>query len=491
MGSAERETLVHVIRDQYANLDKGELVEQNLLSLSQPYVFTVTTGHQLNILTGPLFFIYKLASAVALSRKLNEQEGERQFVPVYWMASEDHDKEEISSVEIQGERITWNTDQKGPVGEFDTSGIAETIESFRELQSHVRGMEAVAEMLLSAYEVGNLAEATRRLVHELFGEYGLIVIDARDPRLKRMFIPAMEAELKEHIAEDEVSRASKILESLGHKAQVNARPVNLFYMEKGLRERIVPEPFGYSVHGTDLRFSEGEMMELLHSHPERFSPNVLMRPLYQETILPNVAYIGGPGELSYWLQLKPLFDRLQVPFPALIERDHALLLNRQAMRLIDKLGFTPDDLLMDQTSAIRTWSERNHPLDFDQQREALAGLWDEIKSKSEEVDATLVAMVEGEKQRQLKALENVESKIAKAIRKREEDSVRQIETLWSRLYPGGSPQERVMNYFTFAADLDNDLLADIIESFNPLEARLRIIVLEGEGFSGRQIADNP
>ena len=331
-----RELLTGAIRRQYGSLALVQAVEDNLVKLAGPDAFTVVTGHQLNIFTGPLYFIYKIVTAINTARALTARYPDRSFVPVYWMASEDHDVEEINHFRLFGKTYRWDTPQQGPVGRFDPSTLGEVLKDLPE-----------AIPLFEKAYLGHkdLASATRFIANELFGHEGLLVIDGDDAGLKAEFREIMADDLLNHSAHRKAEAATEALSSLGYKPQIFPREVNLFYLETGRRERIVRHDRGYSLAGSDGPvWTEQELLSELDRYPERFSPNVVLRPLYQEKILPNLAYIGGPAEVAYWLQLKPAFDHFGLPFPVLLPRNFALIVSGMLAAKLDRFGLQPSDL---------------------------------------------------------------------------------------------------------------------------------------------------
>ncbi|EMR02182.1 bacillithiol biosynthesis cysteine-adding enzyme BshC [Cesiribacter andamanensis] len=374
--SPERRALLQrVLQQQYTGLQTGEAVEQHLEALTEPGTFTITTGHQLNIFTGPLYFIYKIAATIRACQELQQQYPQHRFVPLYWMASEDHDLAEINHFRLFGQTYTWQTEQTGPVGRFSTSGLAELS---RELP------EAVPLFEEAYSQEPTLAAATRRYVHSLFGQWGLLVLDADDAALKRSFMPVLKDELLQQKSHRLVQQASDQLQEMGYGAQIHPREINLFYMQDGLRERLVQEGEQWEVLNTDLRFSEQALLGELEKHPERFSPNVVLRPLYQEWILPNLAYIGGPAELAYWLQLKPLFDHYQTPFPLLLPRQFALVLNKALEQRRQKLNLEPAELFEDphqlKSRLLQLWS--GHEISLDEERQQLQQFFAALQEKA-------------------------------------------------------------------------------------------------------------
>jgi bacillithiol synthase len=225
--------------------------------------------------------------------------------------------EELAHFWLQGEKKEWHTDQTGSFGRFVIDkNLVTIIDALSgELGVHPFGNE-IAEKLRLYYKTGTtIQQATFELVNHLFGEYGLVVINADAPLLKQQMSAVFEDELLHHNSSKLVAQTAKQLEQ-HYKIQAGGREINLFYLDEDLRERIEVSNTGYSVANTTITFTKEKMLAELQQHPERFSPNVILRGLYQETILPNIAFIGGGGELAYWLELKAVFEHYQVPFPS-------------------------------------------------------------------------------------------------------------------------------------------------------------------------------
>ena len=284
-----REKLVAALKEQNAAYDNHLLIDR----LLHDHSFTVTTGHQLCVATGPLYFLYKIASTIALARKLNAKDDTKSYIPVYWMASEDHDFEEIQSIEIFQKKISWNAQAKGPVGRLSTDGLNSFIEELAQILGTSIDALHFINILKESYAKPSLASATRHLVYRLFGDQNFIVVDADDKALKQIFLPIIQKEIKERFSFELVKKTSAELDALGYKTQVTPREVNLFYIENGIRERIKFED-GYFQWGLGAKSLE-DLIALSTDRPECFSPNVILRPVYQECILPNLAYVGGPG----------------------------------------------------------------------------------------------------------------------------------------------------------------------------------------------------
>ena len=315
-----RKLLVAVLQKQNQNSTISEATQNNILALAQANTYTITTGHQLNLFSGPLYFLYKIISTINLAYELKAKYPQSNFVPIYWMATEDHDFEEINYFNFKGKKFRWNKESSGPVGRLSTEGLDAVFEVFAQELGSGSNAEKIKELFRKSY-LGHatLTEATRFLANELFGQYGLVILDADSTELKRTLIPYIKDELENQTSFKTVQKSIEKLEN--YSVQVNPREINLFYIEDNLRERIIFEEDKYFVNNTKISFSKDQILSELENHPEKFSPNVIMRPLYQEIILPNLCYIGGGGEIAYWLELKAFFEAVNITFPILLVRN--------------------------------------------------------------------------------------------------------------------------------------------------------------------------
>lgn len=427
---------------------------KHIESLSSEKSFTITTGHQLCLFTGPLYFIYKILSVINLCEFLSEKKDGNNYIPVYWMASEDHDLEEIQSVNLFGKTLKWETDQKGAVGAMQTTGIDATLQELKTiLGENQRGAE-ILELFRKAYvEHTNLADATRYLINALFGQYGIVVLDGNDPALKAQFIPELEQDLFEQKAFTSVTQTIEELQAVGYPVQVNPRQINVFYMQSGLRSRIEQRGDRYAVLNTDIQFTQPELKELLQLSPERFSPNVVLRPLYQQKILPNIAYIGGPGELTYWLEFKRLFETFKGIMPVLLPRNFVTIVDATVNRKIEKLGLKVNDFFKDEKQIVDAFMLRQESVfHLEEEAKEINALFDAIALRVENIDKSLTGTVGAERQKTLNALGLISGKVNKSLKQRSEQEIKQIQNIKSRLFPEGIPQERFDNFLPYTLD---------------------------------------
>lgn len=460
---SHRAILTDALKRQYAGTENPPALEL----LLRENTFTVTTGHQLNIFTGPLYVIYKIVSTINLARQLKAAFPDYNFVPVYWMATEDHDFAEIASFHLFGQKYTWETEQRGAVGEMNPEGVLRIFEELKDKP----------EIFLQAYsENKTLAGAVRQYMHALFGKQGLVCVDGNDPELKKLFVPVMLDELENRSVKKELDKNALLLDQLGYKPQIHPREINLFYKDAGLRERIEFREGYYRVLETDLQFSPKEMWQITEEHPEKISPNVALRPLYQETILPNLAYLGGPSELAYWLQLKGMFEHYGVAFPILLPRNLALVINGGMKKRMDKLGVTAEELYLDDAALKKAFVEKNseNSLSLKPEENAIADTFAAIVIKAREVDPTLEGAIEAEKTKVLKAISNLEARIKKAEERKFDTSIGQLMGLKEKLFPGGNQQERKDNFLNFYLN-DPEFIDKLYAVFDPLDLRFNVV----------------
>ena len=474
-----RKRLVAALRDQYGLApDPEPAIENNLLLLGEPTTFTVTTGHQLSLFTGPLYFIYKIVTAIKLARDLKAAYPQYDFVPVYWMATEDHDFAEINHFSLFGKAYTWEAATTGgPVGRLPLDGLTEVLSQLP---------PEVPAAFLNAYTgAQNLAEATRRLTDALFGEFGLVTLDADRPALKQALVPLLEREITEQVSNAAVQATNGRLAAAGYKPQVYSRPINLFFItDEGKRERLEPDASGtdcveVTIRNTARCHSQAELLALARQHPEQFSPNVVLRPVYQEILLPNLAYIGGAAEVAYWFQLKDVFAAFGVPMPLVLPRNSAQYISRANGGKLKKLGLsTPDSFrplpeLKKQVGAALGQEE----VTLHAQQQALAAAFQQVQDVAQRLDPTLVKTVAAEAQKAAASLAGLEKRLSKAAETKHETAYTQLTALKEKLFPGGGLQERTDNVLNILIN-NPAFIQELLKAFEPL--KLEFTVLEEE-----------
>ena len=457
--------------------------EQSLARIAQlkdANTFTVTTGHQLCLFTGPLYFIYKIFSVINLARDLKAEFPDKEFVPVYWMASEDHDFEEVASFHTNGTSITWKSDQKGAVGNFNTKALKSLLPELSAALGISENSKYLSELFETAYlKHDTLAQATRYLVNVLFGDYGLVCVDGDDVAFKQQFKSFFRSDIFENKAYHEVNKSNAALEALGYGIQVSPRPINCFFLDDQLRARIEKNGDLYNLVGTDRSFTQQELEAIIDEHPERISPNVVLRPLYQQVILPNISYTGGPGELAYWLEFKTMFDQAGVFFPVLMPRNFLTIVDAATQRHAEKLKFSTIDLFKPEQELIKEHLVKtNSVFDLDEEVRQLEHYYEKISLRTKVVDVTLERHVMAARQKALNQLKVVSQKTNRALKRNEETSIRQIEAIKQQLFPKGVPQERFENFAGFYLKYGPDFFKAIEEEIDPFLLDQKILIEE-------------
>lgn len=477
-----RSVLVAALKDQYAQLNlSAPAVDENIQKLGDQHTFTVCTGHQLNLFTGPLFFIYKILHTVKLSQTLNERFDDMHCVPIYWMASEDHDSAEIDHVHIKKVKLKWNTDQTGAVGDFETEDLEQVIALIRELLPDTIEASQLIELFTVAYRKGAvLADAAMLLVHELFKQYGLIVLNPQSRTLKSLFRPIMERELLHSFSKKAVDSISYNLKSKGFSAQVHARDINLFFIDKHSRERIISDGEHFVLSDSKRRFSKDEMWRILQKAPEHLSPNVVLRPIYQETILPNLAYVGGGGELSYALQLKAAFDAVSVPFPLFILRHSLFWATSKNRSKMKALGAQIIDFTTSKDATINIVIRRisDIDIDFGPQRRLITEQFTQLKYLALSTDKSFIGAVLAQEKKQLKGLDVLEKRMLKAQRRKLINEVQRIGEIYDQFYPMGVAHERFENFSALYAQMGNSFFERVLAAFHTDFGHGQLLLLE-------------
>ena len=457
--SIDRGVLVKVLKEQNFNFPLTDASNRNIDLLQSEETFTVTTGHQLCLFTGPLYFIYKIISTINLAEQLKENFPQNNFVPTFWMATEDHDFQEINHINLFGKKIAWDSGQTGAVGRMSLDGFESVLVELKEVLCETENANKLVSLFENAYlKHKNLADATRFLVNELFGKFGLVIIEGDDKKLKQQFVPIIKKDVLQNGFVTAIKQNSKSLAN-DYKAQAFVRDINFFKLTKGNRELIKGG------------IAEKEIAE----NPENFSPNVLLRPLYQETILPNIAYIGGGAEVAYWMQLKSTFQQENIPFPILVLRNSAMLIEDKQKQKFESLGFEINDLFsaIDELKKQYILSNSKEDISLDIEKSELEKLYNKLLLKTN--DKGLQASVNASHQKQLKSFEKLEQKLIRLEKQKHQNALNAIAKIKQQLFPKTILQERYDNFIPFYLKHGDNFIEILKESFNPLDANFVVL----------------
>lgn len=475
----QRQNVKDIISKQYSLADITQIhvkVQENVGLLSQDNSFTVTTGHQLNIFSGPLYVFFKIISAINLSNTLNEKHPDHHFIPVFWMATEDHDIEEITSINLFGKSFLWDTEWKGIAGQMPLTGIEQFLETVEKTFGSAEYSSELVSIIKKSYRNSKtLAEATRKWINEFFGQYGLVILDGNERLLKEQFKDVMIDELFNQSSKKLVSKTSEDFNKK-YYSQAKPREINLFYIGERFRERIVRENNLFKILNTDLIFTDDEMKIEINNFPERFSPNVILRPLFQECILPNIAYVGGPAEIAYWLELKSLFEYHKIPMPVLFLRSCAMILEDHITSKMEKLNIKSEDLFINTDELIRKHlvNDDDH-LSFHESVDVISSEFKKISKKVEDVDSTLIASVEAEFQKTQSSIKMIEDKLIRSLKKKNETEINQLKKLKEKLFPNGNLQEREDTMIPYFLKWGRTFIEGLTENMNPLKKKFVIL----------------
>lgn len=465
--SGKRQILLEVLTNQYQGYSLSDGQKENLEKIALENTFTVTTGHQLNLFTGPVFFIYKIIQTIKTCEYLKDKFPDCHFVPLFWMASEDHDFEEINH--FQTDNAYYGTSEKSgnAVGKIVVEDTRFVVQFNDDIKGYAYS-EQLSEYLSAAYPKGEtLAFAIRTLSQRLFAEHGLLVLDGDDSLLKSQMTTVFEDELTNHrLFTCSANTVERLRENYG-KVQVNPREINLFYLSD-TRNRIERGAGGFEVVDKNQSFSTQELLQELNTHPERFSPNALMRPVYQETVLPNIAYIGGNAEVMYWLELGDYFDYLGLPFPILIPRNSFAFVPEKLFSKVEKLGLSLTDFYNNYRDKLNLRLVEQHTIQtlLFEKEQVVREAFEVIKAKASFTEKTFVNLVEAESVRQLKSYAKMKKRLLKAERRKHYEAFERAERIAEILSPNEKWQERQYNFSVFFRDFGFDWLNECYELIN-------------------------
>lgn len=478
-----RELIVKILKEQYLGLPVSESTQKNIDSLRKSDTFTIITAHQPVLFTGPLYYIFKICSVLNLCNQLKQTYPSYHFVPLFINGAEDHDFEEINHTYLFNKKITWEQNKGGSVGKLKTDTLQPVLQELKQILGESKEAEEIYQLVHKSYTENNLYEqASNALVNSIFGKYGLVTLNMSHPELKNYFKPIIEKELFEQPSQAIIEKTQNELGELGFSVQAHVREINLFYLRENERNRIEKINNQFHIVGTDIVFTESELREELNNNPEKFSPNVVLRPLFQEFILPNLAYIGGGGEIAYWLERKAQFEYFRVPFPMLIRRNSVLILEDVWEKKWQKLDFTTQDLFLDTDTLIRLFIQRNSgkELSFEVELTQFSKIIDQIKLKAIDVDPTLEKTIIAEGLKQLKSWEQIGTRLTRAEKTKYDIQIQQIRNIKEKLFPENGLQERHDNFLPLFIRYGLGILDILIQELNPLEKGFLVLCVGDE-----------
>lgn len=478
----DRLKLVEVLYRQYHNAGIHEADAQiQLFTLAD--TFCVVTAHQLNIFTGPLYVIYKTISTINACKLLKQNYPQHNFIPVFWLGSEDHDFAEINHFTVFNKILTWQDTSNGATGRINPASLETVLQEVKAILGESENAKKIYSIFHKAYTgSATLAQAARKYLHTLFGKEGLVVVDGDDFDFKHTCKDIILDEIINKSSNSIVTETNALL-SEKYSIQANPRDINLFYLKENQRERIIydAEKKIYTMLHTDISFTQEEVISEIKTHPEHFSPNVILRPLFQQKVLPALAYIGGGGEIAYWLQLKQLFAYHNISFPVLMLRNSALIIDKNTSPKMRKLKLSLQDIFLEEDALIKKYITENASatINLSEQKQELEKIFKSILSQAIQVDTSLENTVLAEKQNLLNSFQKLESKLLKAEKQKSEGAVQKIKGIKGKLFPQGNLQEREDNFMQFYVSSGNNFFSALYAGFNPFEQDF-LLFEEGE-----------
>lgn len=471
----QREQICAVLKSQNERFGCGAQTLEGIERLRQGETVAVVTGQQVGLLTGPLYTIYKALTVIQLARRVEEDYG-TPTVPLFWMGSNDHDLEEVDHVHlVVGEgRIETLTYRPSPFFLGQPMSRIPVEPSFREfigdLEQHLpdRAFKAdLFDLIRTSYAIGStLSEGFGRMMARLLSTEGLILLDPSDPALKRLMAPIFETEVRHPLHSTALlNEAARRLGEMGYVPQVEKTEdsTGLFFFDnKGFRRKLLSRDGVYRVEGTDLRMTTEELLAVLGSSPERLDPNVALRPVVQDALLPTVAYVAGPGEIAYFAQLRAVYAFFGLQMPILFPRARFTLVERKVQRIMDKYGRTVEDCSVGPDELFGRLVRDRFPEDLEQlfhrSTADMEAIIDRLGGPLTAFDPTLSGLVGSTKGRVVHQVNLLRKKALQAQRRASETLRGQVERVCAHLWPLQRPQERTFNIVPYLASYGPDLI---------------------------------
>ena len=462
----DRSTITQILSTQNRNFHCGVRTLANIDALLNDNTVAIVTGQQVGLFTGPLYTIYKTLTVLKLVEKLGAKFPDYHFVPVFWLEGEDHDYEEVNSIQFVNStndiaQLKYELKGKDPgknMGAVGTLAFDENIEQlFTSLESSLMQTEfkpKVLNLFKTAYQKGmTFNKAFVHLMNDLLDDSGLIFLDPNDPDVKKLLIPVFKKDLEEtpKLCKLVIDQSAE-LEKTYH-AQIKPKTLNVFLFHEGGRYLLEPKDDGYSLKGTRKTLPKEYIADVLANSPHLLSPNVVLRPLCQDTLLPTAAYVGGPSEIAYFAQLKPLYEEFGIPEPIIYPRASISIVEEKVEKVMTRFHIELSDLLRDTELIKQRIAEEISDVKVEEMfTNTLLAIENSMGSMNEgiqTIDPTLLGALENAKSKMKSALDVLKEKSIAGQKRRHEVSLRQIDKAALYVYPNGNFQERTINVVYF------------------------------------------
>ena len=490
-----RNELSTIINNQYKSLNPSSKTLKNISLLKNKETIAVVTGQQLGILGGPLYTFYKIITAIKLCSHLSERFDNYHFIPVFWLEGDDHDFDEVRSINVLNDnneliKISYNdqpTEEEQNRGSIGHLQLKESISIFlKEFENQLRNTEfksPLMENLKSFYrEEKTFKEPFRELLFWLFDQYGLVIFDPQDVKIKELLKPVFRKEISDFRNHTEkLVNISANLDEFYH-AQVKIRPINLFFNYDEGRFIIEPIENEFRLKGKRKKFSLEEINNLIETEPEKFSPNVLLRPICQDFLFPTGFYIGGPSEVAYFAQILPLYEFYNIDPAIIYPRSSVTILEKALKAVLDKYGLSLTGIFTDpnklKNQIINSVSDKNLEEIFKESKTQIDLTFDSLKEKLFELDKTMSDVTSKYRLKVLAYIDELSGKATEAQKKRYEITLRQIDKASANLFPNMNLQERELSFFHYANKYGVDVLKKIFDELAINKFDHQVIELE-------------
>ncbi len=487
-----RRELCDILEEQNRSFRAGARTFENISHLRNTDCFAVVTGQQVGLFTGPAYTIYKALTAVKLATHYSCRGV--QAVPLFWMATEDHDVAEVNHCYVADgdgalHKVQYDTrieDLQRPVGQIAFSdSIGNVVASFLETLPSSEFKGEIAERLTLCYRSENtFASAFGEIFSYLFSNYGLILIDPQDVRLKHLVRPFFRTVLqKSREFQDLLAARSQQLITSGYHAQVVIdEDATLFFLEEeGKRRALVREKDHFRAKGSDHLLTVKELLLIIQDSPQRISPNVILRPVTQDHLLPTLSYVAGPSEIAYLAQAGALYGELKRKMPVIFPRSSFSILEKKISKVLEKYRLSFCDLFEGNEAILKRIIENTLDQEtaekFGQIENSFAGMLAELESPLRKVDPTLVDALKTAQQKIQYQISHLRTKFIHAETKHDEIVIKQIEKTLAILFPQKTLQERRLNIFYFLARYGMDFLAQLYEEIDLTDPDHRLLYL--------------
>lgn len=492
----DKNVLIDILKRQNVDFGGDETTVQNIELLKSDDTFAVVTGQQVGLYTGPLYTVLKTISTIKLAQNLKERFPQFNFVPVFWLEAEDHDIDEANHIHILNkqnellrvgfEQVETNEEDAAkknsvPVGSMKLDEMVNSInEQLRSGLLDTDFKDKVMKLISECYtDTSDYKTAFAKLMNAMFKGHGVVFIDPSDDEVKRLLIPVFERELRTSpkLCETIISTSAELEKH--YDLQVKPKVINLFFLHNGNRLLIEPrEGEKFALRNSKRRFENEELLNILQENPELFSPNVVLRPICQDYLLPTVAYVGGPGEISYFAQFKPVYQHYGITMPVIFPRASATIIEGKISKFMSNFNVKLEDIfhhsflvskVVEKLSEVKVEDEVSKYID------EMNKIFYDMKNMTVKVDQTLLNTVDNIKEKTKQSIEQFKGKLINAQARKSDTTTSQIDKVENNIFPNHNLQERVINITYFLNKYDEEFMKKLFREIDIMNFNHQVI----------------